>query len=247
MMKSYKNRVAVRVFSVHISVVFLALLIPLLRGCFKSKPKEITTFIEFGSPPAEQVNYSLDPTPTFSDPVPHPPPRDQIPDPPKKKDPPKRVKSKKDPPPKKPTKKHSNWKPVSADEIRKKIKNSKRIQPHTNKSNLSQREIEKMLGGIMNHSNRIGNSNSFAAYDATVQRIFYSAWQQPASEGRCPAKVRITIQGNGRIIARKLIQSSGNRLYDQSVMAAAQHVSVLPKPPKGYPDRFFIINFKLTH
>jgi len=248
-MKSYKNRVAIRVMSIHISVIFLALVIPFLRGCFKSKPKEITTFIEFGSPPAEQANFTPDsmPTPTPPTYTPPPPPKDVIPEPTKKPTP-KKPKPKKDPPPKKPKPKkdppkENKWKAKKPDEI----KLGRKVEAQSNKPTLTQREIEKTLGGIVNNSNRVGNSNSFAAYDATVQRIFYSAWQQPASGGRKPAKVKITIQGNGRIIARKLVQSSGNSMYDQSVMGAARQVLTLPRPPKGYPDRTFIINFKLDH
>ena len=247
-MKSYKNRVAIRVLSVHASVIMLALVIPFLRGCFKQKPKELITFIEFGTPaPAVEITE----VPELKNPTLAPEefitPPDRIPKPPKDTPPPKQP-EKKPPKNKAPTLKKPPKRSM-VDKIRDSIKNAERVKASPNKPTLTQREIEKTLGGIVTRSptQRVGNSTSVAAYESTVQRIFYSAWQQPASEGRNPAKVKITIQGNGRIIGRKLIQSSGNSTYDQSVMGAARQVSALPKPPKGYPDRTFTINFKLNH
>jgi len=239
-MRSYKNRVAIRVMSVHISVILLALVIPFLRGCFRSKPKELITFIEFGSPPAavETVNV---PAHTPSPPSHHEPPpqiENKIPDPPKDRTPPKQTEHIK------PPRRHSSWKRTSVDEIRKEIKNTQRVRATSTTPTLTQREIEQNLRGIVNHSHRIGNSTSFAAYEATVTRIFTQAWRQPSAPGRRPAKVKIFIQDSGKIIRRTLIQKSGDSEYDQTVMRAVRSISVLPRPPKGYPDRTFIIKFK---
>jgi len=247
-MKSYKNRVATRVLSVHVSVIMLALVIPFLRGCFNPKPKELITFIEFGTPaPAVEINEApaqqplTPPTQEFITPP------DRIPKPPKDTPPPKRPpkKTKKNPP-KKPQKKHSNWKSTSVDDIRKEIKKSNRVKATKNTKSLSDSDIRNALKNITSRSptQRVGNSTSFAAYDATITRIFTHAWRQPPSPGNRPAKVKISIRDSGKIIRRTLVQRSGDAGYDQTVMRAAQSISTLPHPPKGYPDRSFIIKFE---
>jgi TonB family protein len=249
-MKSYKNRVATRVLSVHISVIMLALVIPFLRGCFKPKPKDLITFIEFGTPaPAVEITE----VPELKNPTLAPEefitPPDRIPKPPKDTPPPKRPEKKppkKKPPPKKPPKKHSNWKSTSVDDIRKEIKKSNRVKATKNTKSLSDSDIRNALKNITSRSptQRVGNSTSFAAYDATITRIFTQAWRQPPSPGNRPAKVKISIRDSGKIIRRTLVQRSGDAGYDQTVMRAAQSISTLPHPPKGYPDRSFIIKFE---
>ena len=109
------------------------------------------------------------------------------------------------------------------------------------KPTISSAEIKKAMSGITSPSPRTtGNPSEFSAYDGQVFRIFYGAWARPGVPGLQPAKVRIFLLKNGRITKRTMIQGSGDPSFDQTVMAAVNSVSTLPKPPAGYPDNFVV-------
>ena len=55
-MNEFQRKITIRVFGVHAAFILLLTTVPAIRGCFKPRPKEIVTFIEFGGPaPAVQV------------------------------------------------------------------------------------------------------------------------------------------------------------------------------------------------
>jgi TonB family protein len=240
----FRRRVAWRVAGAHLAVVFLVGVVPLMRGCFKKKPREIVTFIEFGAPApqveVETVSQMADPEPAAPAPDPEPAP---IPEPakPKPKPVPKpkpKPKVEKPKPKPKPKPEKPKWKPVDP----KKIKIGKRVNETPSKPAVSEAEIKRALSGIASSSpaSSAGNPSEFGAYDAQVFRIFHGAWTRPGTPGTRPAMVKISFLRNGHITRRVLKQGSGDPSFDQSVMAAVNSISMLPKPPAGYPDNIVV-------
>ena len=44
-MTPFQRKIALRVISVHAALIFLMIVIPAIKGCFRPRPKEIVTFI----------------------------------------------------------------------------------------------------------------------------------------------------------------------------------------------------------
>ncbi|HSR87636.1 MAG TPA: TonB family protein [Pontiella sp.] len=253
-MNPFERQIAVRVWGIHLGFILFLMLYSGLKGCFRPKPKpEIVTFIEFGSPaPAvsvQEVTRTPDPEPPAPDPTPEP---IVIPEPSKpqprlkpKPTPKPEPKSEPKPEPKPREPEKPKWKPTKVDPTK-----SKRIEPKASVPTISEKDIEKTLSGIVSPSGSpsttTGNPNEFGAYDSKIYAIFYGAWKQPATAASRPANVQISINSNGHITSRKLVQSSGDSLFDQTAMAAVNSVSVLPKPPSGYPLNDIVIQFRLV-
>lgn len=251
-MNQFKRKVTIRVLGIHLGVVAILMLQSCTKGCFRPKPKpEIVTFIEFGSPaPAvnvQEVTQMADPEPVKPTPAPTPEPT-VVPEPVKKTVELPKPKPKPKPTPKpepkpepkpKPTPK-PKWKPTKVD-----VSKSTRIEP--TKPAVSATDIERELSGIVGEptASTPGNPNEFAAYDAKIYAAFYSAWRQPAANAARPAKVSISIQSNGRITTRSLSQGSGDPAFDKTVMDAVNSVSLLPKPPDGYPLNNIVVQFRV--
>ena len=227
-MNAFQKRITLRVLGVHAAIIFLVAIVPLMRGCFKPKPKEIVTIVVIADAPSPVSIQSVN---GMSDPEPPLPKVDTIPEPVK----PKPVPTPKPKPKPKPTEpKKPKWKPTKVDPTK-----SKRIEATPNKPAVSLKDIEKALSGITSPSAQTsGSPSQFNAYDAQVFRIFYGKWARPGVPGARPAIVRITLLKNGRITGRVLKQKSGDPSFDQTVMDAVKSVSTLPKPPPGYPDSF---------
>ena len=250
-MNTFQKKVALRVVGAHVAVILLVGVVPLMRGCFKKKPDEIVTFVEFGAPAPpvsiETVSHMDEPEPESPAPDPEPEPA-PIPKPipkPKPKPTPKpkpKPKVEKPKPKPKPKPEKPKWKPVDP----KKIKIGKKVNETPSTPAISSAEISKALRGITSSSASTGNPSEFSAYDAQVFRIFHGAWTRPGTPGVRPAMVKISFLRNGRITRRVLTQGSGDASFDQSVMAAVNAITTLPKPPVGYPDnivvRFSIID-----
>lgn len=246
-MRSFQRQIALRVVGIHAAIIFLMVAIPALRGCFKPKPKELVTFIEFAEPAAavsvETVAWL--PEPAAAEP---PPPElpESIPEPPKRKV--LEAKPKEMPQPKskpKPKVQKPKWKPTSA----KDIKIGKRIESKPAPSALSAKDIEKALSGITSSSSRSAvHPNAFNAYYAQVRNLFYGHWQAPASSGATGATVvKVSFRKNGQISKRAKISSSGDALYDRTVMDAVNAISMLPRPPSDYPYDYVEVEFALNN
>ena len=232
-MNAFQKRITWRVLGIHAAVILLVAIVPFMRGCFTPKPKELVTFVvlENPGPPVsvQQVTEISEPEPPAPEPLPK-----RIPEPVKKPTPVKKpVPVKKPTPVKRPEPK---WKPTKVDPTKSKV-----IKATPKTPTMSPTDIQNALAGITQSSTpTTGTPSQFAAYDAQVFRIFYGAWARPGTAGALPAKVRISVSKSGRITGRTLIQKSGDPSFDQTVMTAVRSVSVLPKPPAGYPDNFVV-------
>lgn len=270
-MNAFQRKITLRVIGIHAGIIGATVLVSSLHGCVKPKPKEIITFIEFGSPgpqvQMEPVSQMSDPEPAVAAPEPAPIPA-PVPEPtplPEPKPEPKplpKPEPKPKPPPKpepKPTPKpepkpEPKWKPIDP----KQIKLGKKIEEKPVKPAVSSADIKRALSGISSpaspsssssSSGKIGDPSQINAYLGRLKPIFYNQWKPPASASASSgsAIVRISIRTNGQIVKRILIKKSGDALYDQSAMAAAAAVSVLPPPPKDYPFDYVEVEFALDN
>ena len=257
-MDAFRKKVALRVVGAHAAIVALVLLVPLLRGCFRSKPREIVTFVEFAAAPpqvsVEDVPQLAEPEPEPPAPAPEPEPA-PIPEPAKPKPVPKpkpkpkpKAKPKPKPKPKvqasKPKPKKPKWKPVDP----KHIKIGKRVDAPSPKPALSSAEISRALAGIASSSSATtADPSRFNSYYARVMRLFYTHWKPPATATSASgsAIVRIYMRKNGQIVKRKKIKGSGDAVYDRTAMDAVNSVGTLPKPPPDYPFDYVEVVFTL--
>ncbi len=107
----------------------------------------------------------------------------------------------------------------------------------------------KTAGGGSGKSNRIGSPDGspdgipggvgqgspFWQYYQGVHDLMYEAWEQPGSviDRKLVATVMVRIARDGSIASVELQRSSGNRLMDDSALAAARKVEHLEPPPDG--------------
>jgi len=71
-------------------------------------------------------------------------------------------------------------------------------------------------------------------YHAIVRQMVHERWvySGPVSE-YLEAEVLISIGPQGGVLSQRIIKSSGNRLFDRSVMGAIAKASPFPPPPEG--------------
>jgi len=97
----------------------------------------------------------------------------------------------------------------------------------------------------------IGKGSPFWSYYMHVHDRMYEAWEQPGQERDLDKKVVATIllrvARDGRIDAVRLEHSSGNKLMDDSALAAAHNVPRLDPLPDGLGGDFadISVNFRL--
>jgi len=98
---------------------------------------------------------------------------------------------------------------------------------------------------------RIATASSFPYdwYKTQVWQQVYSRWRAPSSfslGGRQRTAVAsFNVARDGRLERIRITESSGHRLFDQSVMVALTGLGKLPPLPKGYKDDYveFVISF----
>jgi protein TonB len=97
----------------------------------------------------------------------------------------------------------------------------------------------------------IGKGSPYWWYYMHVHDKMYEAWQQPGTaavaERRLVTTVVLRVARDGRIEAVRLQRSSGNRLMDDSALAAARSVPRLDPLPEGLGGAFadIVVNFRL--
>jgi protein TonB len=81
--------------------------------------------------------------------------------------------------------------------------------------------------------------NLLAQYGARLRERINREWKQPEHlDGGLQAIAEIQVAASGRIISVRLTQSSGNRTFDQSVLAAIEKVGSFEPPPTGEGHTF---------
>ncbi len=91
-----------------------------------------------------------------------------------------------------------------------------------------------------------GASGLVQVYASIVKETVRKNWRYPVfgQKNNLVAKVQIELKSSGEISNIKLLESSGNVDFDDSVMTALRDTEVLPKPP-GTSIRTLIVNFNL--
>lgn len=94
------------------------------------------------------------------------------------------------------------------------------------------------------------NENSW--YFAMLHDRFHARWEQPTSIERAGpdfvTTLKLRIGKDGTILAREIVNGSGNAVMDESVLTAAQKVLAIDPLPKGLGNGEFFevkMNFKL--
>jgi TonB family protein len=82
-----------------------------------------------------------------------------------------------------------------------------------------------------------GVTNSYIA--GLVARL-QAAYENPPElvDPGLAAGVEITIAADGRVISQRLVQSSGNAIFDAAVQAALERVTMVDPPPSGQQTTF---------
>ncbi|WP_245549601.1 cell envelope integrity protein TolA [Maridesulfovibrio hydrothermalis] len=91
-----------------------------------------------------------------------------------------------------------------------------------------------------------GASGLVQVYGSIVKEAVRKNWRYPVfgQKDNLMARVQIQLKSSGEISNIKLLDSSGNVDFDDSVMTALRDTEVLPKPP-GSSIRTIIVNFNL--
>ena len=255
-MNAFQKKITMRVLLAHAAVIIYLIVISVIPSCFRPKPKEIVTFIEFGGPApqvsVEAVSTMTEPEPPAPAPEPEPEPA-PIPEPVKPKPKLKPVEKPKPKPkvekpkPKLKEPEKPKWKPVDP----KNIKIGKKVNDTPRQPRVSSVDIKKALAGIASSSSSgaTGNPSQFNDYYASVMRVFYNHWKPPASARSTTGStiVRISMRENGQITKRAKIKGSGDSLYDKTAMDAVNAVSTMPKPPSNYPYNYVEVSFTLDN
>ena len=139
-----------------------------------------------------------------------------------------------------PMKKKSSWKPTPVNEIRK----GKRVTSAPTMPKVDASTIDKALAEV---KPMVGSSDPFASYYKEVMRLLYARWSPPTriGGGSSAPVVRFEVQASGRILTRTLVEGSGVKAYDESVMQAVASVSQLPRLPEGYPYSYVEVVFTI--
>ena len=139
-----------------------------------------------------------------------------------------------------PVKMKQSWKPTPVNEIRK----GKRVTSAPVMPKVDASMIENALAEV---KPILGSSDPFASYYTEVMRLLYARWSPPTRVGeeRSAPVVRFEVQASGRILTRTLVEGSGVKEYDESVMHAVESVSQLPRLPEGYPYSYVEVVFTI--
>lgn len=78
----------------------------------------------------------------------------------------------------------------------------------------------------------------FILYYNQMRRLIRERWTWVGKRSDLEVTVRFGIQENGEVVGLKMVQSSGDLSYDDSVSRAIRRASPLPPPPESYRKDF---------
>jgi len=117
------------------------------------------------------------------------------------------------------------------------------------KSSLSEADMRRLLNGDSRFGDGSPISQEFVVLDM-VRQAMYRAWDQPTDIGIAGlvTKVELTFSSDGTITASRILNSSGNKVMDASVMRAVQSVRRVAGLPPAYlsSHRRIPVSFELT-
>jgi colicin import membrane protein len=86
-------------------------------------------------------------------------------------------------------------------------------------------------------------SIEYIRYFNSMQATLKSNWAWAGPRRKLKALVRFGVKEDGEIVGVKITQSSGEPLYDESVIRAVKKSSPLPAPPENYRKEFSDVEF----
>lgn len=117
------------------------------------------------------------------------------------------------------------------------------------KSNLSEADMRRLLNGDTRFGDGSPVSQEFVVLDM-VRQAMYRAWDQPTDIGIAGlvTRVELTFSSDGSILGSRMLNSSGNKTMDNSVMRAVQSVRRVPGLPASFlsSHRRIPVSFELT-
>lgn len=117
------------------------------------------------------------------------------------------------------------------------------------KSSLSEADMRRLLNGDSRFGDGSPISQEFVVLDM-VRQAMYRAWDQPSDIGIAGlvTKVELTFSSDGAIVGSRMVNSSGNKVMDASVMRAVQSVHRVSGLPPAYlsSHRRIPVSFELT-
>ncbi len=252
-------------------MLFLLLVIPWMRGCFRKEPKIIATF-DLGAPPPPPPEVEPEPAPKPKpkpEPVKKPVPKPVVTNtPPKPKPvvtntPPKPKPVATNPPPKKveakkPAVTNAPPKPKTEAERLAAIRQNNPVKrpvvkqaPALDFSGLKSTLNSAATSAGTSYGSGSGSGGGayspFAWYYDRVKQQMYSVWQQPSGAPiGLTASATLRVERDGTVSSKSITRRSGNLLFDQSVQNALNSTARLPVPPSDLPSRTIEIEFALS-
>lgn len=107
-----------------------------------------------------------------------------------------------------------------------------------------EKQVKKETSSVTYKGNQISKGSDLRglsllqheSYVRDVEKHIRKFWSIPQwlANKRLRAKVRIRFDESGTIVAKDLIQSSGNPAFDEAVLATLERASPVPKPPDKF-------------
>ena len=87
-------------------------------------------------------------------------------------------------------------------------------------------------------SNGIQQDPEFLLYYETIRKRIKDAWSFPGANNDLTAEVLFAIGPNGELEGVKVLESSRDAAFDESVVSAIQRAAPFPPPPEKYRSQF---------
>ena len=254
-------QVFLRVVFFHTLLLGLIVLVPLLKGCEWFPKKEQIITVDLASlplppPPADDpedpVDEEEDPEDLISEATPVPQPTATPPPAPTATVPeatptPEATPVPTSTPRPQPTP-TPKWKAATPEEIAERIRNQQQnIDPPVAVPTMSSQQIQDMIsrglptvsggGGTSMGQGNPGNGVNFGGVESELQRRLYSAWVQPihlSANAGLNAVASVKVHKNGNIGSSRILRSSGNLEFDESVKRALSVVKFAKPLPPDY-------------
>jgi colicin import membrane protein len=86
----------------------------------------------------------------------------------------------------------------------------------------------------------------FIRYQNEIRDRVKNSWSWPGKRTDLRVTVRVSIQENGEVTGLKLVGTSGDRSFDDSVIRALKRANPLPAPPENYRKDFMEVDFEFS-
>lgn len=100
-------------------------------------------------------------------------------------------------------------------------------------------KISQVKGNVISAGSSLTGLNKLQhdEYVAELDQHIKQNWSKPKwIEKELRARVRLKIDSNGQILSRDLILSSGDPIYDETVLSTIDNSSPYPKPPEKFVE-----------